>query len=98
MSGLGDLSGGEIKSIGHGISDDGTVIIGADVPDDQAFRWEDGVMIGLDDPPGGAAGSRALSISSDKSVIVGWASGEAVVWRDGLIAALGSYLGSMASA
>lgn len=60
------------------ISADGLVIVGwagdaSDIyGDKEAFRWEDGVAIGLGDLPGGLFYSWANDVSADGSVVVGW--------------------------
>jgi uncharacterized membrane protein len=52
----------------------------------EAFRWEDGVMTGLGDLPGGGFQSQARAVSGDGSTIVGLASVsdhfEAMIWTE----------------
>lgn len=79
MVGLGDLPGGAFKSVAHGTSADGSVVVGSGAiwssgDKDEAYRWtsETG-MIGLGTLPGGALQSAAFAISADGSVIVGHA-------------------------
>ncbi|MFO1431915.1 MAG: PEP-CTERM sorting domain-containing protein [Candidatus Competibacteraceae bacterium] len=70
-----------------GISDDGTVVVGASNFEDGlgAFRWSQAAgMISLGDLPGGEFHSEALDASADGSVIVGLSNSEAgqeaLVW------------------
>ncbi len=77
FSGLGDLPGGDVNSVSHGISADGSTAIGWSLYGDgfpglaQAFRWnaEEG-MIGIGFLPGGSE-SHANRVSSDGRWIVG---------------------------
>jgi probable HAF family extracellular repeat protein len=73
IMGLGDLPGGSFSSIATAVNADGTVIVGRgrSASGDEAFRWEDGVMVGLGDLPGGTYYSAASGVSADGSVIVG---------------------------
>ena len=81
MIGLGTFPGGTFASVGNGVSADGSVVVGrshfvydstdGSVIETQAFRWEDGEMIGLGDLPGGNYYSEANATSADGSVIVG---------------------------
>ena len=59
--------------IGFGISADGLVIVGYGNQGngDEAYRWEDGVTIGLGDLPGGDFESYAWDVSGDGLVVVG---------------------------
>ena len=53
MIGLGDLEGGDHRSMGLGISDGGKVVVGRAVSEGeilQGFRWQDGVMSSLGEP------------------------------------------------
>ena len=66
----------------------------------EAFRWEDGVMAGLGDLPGGNFSSAAFDVTGDGSVLVGQASSaasgsvfEAYRWEGGVMAALGDLPG-----
>lgn len=79
---LGDLSGGTFSSKAYGVSADGSVVIGGGVStnsvggrvranETEAFRWQNGVMTGLGDLPGGDFGSTAYGVSVDGSVVVG---------------------------
>ncbi len=73
-AGLGDLPGASSESIAHGVSGDGTVIVGrgTSASGPEAFRWTaSGGMAGLGDLPGGAFASEAFAASFDGSVIVG---------------------------
>jgi probable HAF family extracellular repeat protein len=69
FQGLGGLAG--VGSAAYAISDNGLVVVGSS--NNQAFRWEAGVMVGLGVLPGGnvSYGSRAQAVSADGSVIVG---------------------------
>ncbi len=95
--GLGDLPGGTFYSWAHGISDDGSVIVGesdyrgpvfqiSSSPASQAFRWtaESG-MVGLGTLPN-ALGSCATAASEDGSVVVGVSGSHAFHWteKDGM--------------
>lgn len=85
MSGLGYLfvpspnAGEEIgaQSWAMAASTDGAVIVGSSawsvdgVGEWEAFRWEDGVMVGLGDLAGGTFKSHAKAVSADGSVIAG---------------------------
>lgn len=74
FEGLGDLPGdAEFHSAAAGISADGRVIVGTSrsINGPEAFRWEEGTMTGLGDPPGGGFSSGALAVSADGAVIVG---------------------------
>jgi len=103
FEGLGDLPGGNFKSVAYGVSADGSVVVGASVIDSsapsgdrwEAFRWENGVMTGLGDLPGGVFESEGFAVSADGSVVVGasviaypdlW---EGFRWENGLMSALG---------
>lgn len=70
-----------------GVSADGSVIVG--LASSQAYRWENGVNIGLGDLPGGTAGSSAMGVSADGSVVVGRGSRtvgtEAFRWESGVV-------------
>lgn len=65
------------ESTANATSYDGSVIVGNSASyntrlfETEAFRWEDGVMIGLGDLPGGLFYSDARSVSADGSIIVG---------------------------
>jgi len=98
MVGLGDLPGGESVSVAYGVSADGRVVVGEGRSEAgvEAFRWEDGVMVGLGQlpcPPGLCEGefnisSVARAVSADGSVVVGQSSlpffpVEAFIWREG---------------
>jgi probable HAF family extracellular repeat protein len=81
MVNLGDLPGGDVYSSAHGVSRDGTVVvgegrspIGPESPTGtEAFRWtEQGGMVGIGDLPGGYFASEARGLSADGSVVVGW--------------------------
>jgi probable HAF family extracellular repeat protein len=57
-----------------GVSADGSVDVGeaSSGSSFEAFRWEDGVMVGLGDLPGGEVFSSAFAASADGSIIVGF--------------------------
>jgi probable HAF family extracellular repeat protein len=95
---LGDLlGGGMIYSLAHGVSSDGSVVVGTSRSDSgqEAFRWtSDGGMVGLGHLPGGRFSSEAYGVSDDGSVIVGGSDSgsgyEAFRWTsDGGILGLG---------
>ena len=71
MVGLGRL--GKYGSIAYSSSADGSVIVGRSGFGyyGEAFRWENGEMVGLGDLPGDLFESRAYDVSADGSVIVG---------------------------
>ncbi|MCH7965585.1 MAG: hypothetical protein IH852_16800, partial [Bacteroidetes bacterium] len=73
FEGLGDLPGGFFESTALGVSADGLVVVGVgnSANGDEAFRWENNVMIGLGDLTGGVFQSRAIGVSADGSVVVG---------------------------
>ena len=106
FQGLGDLPGGDFDSIAKDVSADGRVVVGMSIifgdaadslslPRFEAFRWEDGVMVGLGDLPGGPFYSQAAAVSADGSVVVGLSliseggGSEAFQWRDGAMTGLG---------
>jgi probable HAF family extracellular repeat protein len=79
FQGLGDLPGGTFDSRAHGISADGSTVIGSSMSASgtEAFRWTlGGGMIGLGDLPGGAFYSDAYGASADGSVVVGLSSAD----------------------
>jgi len=69
---LGDLEGGNHYSYPWDVSADGRVVVGQSVASNgyEAFRWEDGAMIGLG-VPDGPASSSARGVSGDGAVVVG---------------------------
>lgn len=74
--GVSDLPGGVYYSQAHGVSGNGSIVVGMGFSYDgaQAFRWTpQGGMTGLGTLPGGTS-SGANGISGDGSVIVGWSS------------------------
>jgi probable HAF family extracellular repeat protein len=74
MTQLGDLAGGAYSSMSHGVSSDGSVVVGQSISanGNEAFRWTAaGGMAGLGDLAGGAFYSVSNSVSSDASVVVG---------------------------
>jgi len=75
MIGLGDLPGGSFSGVAHGVSADGTVVVGqsdSGLGGNEAFRWSDSEgMVGLGKLPGGTT-SVAVGVSADGSVVVGW--------------------------
>jgi probable HAF family extracellular repeat protein len=86
--GLGDLPGGSFYSVAHGVSLDGSVVVGQGAPvggGSEAFRWTLATgMVGLGDLPGGMSYSYAYGVSGDGESIVGvgfTANGnEAFIW------------------
>ncbi len=94
IHGLGALTPGGV-SLGNGVSGNGSVVVGASTSGlgQEAFRWENGVMVGLGDLGyEEATNSEAYSVSADGRVIVGYGQGpqnsRAVRWDDGLISEL----------
>lgn len=73
MVGLGVVSPNEPRSIGSGISADGSTIVGySGTPGSQSMRYTDTLgMEGIGDIPGGLFGSYARGVSGDGSIIVG---------------------------
>lgn len=75
MVSLGDLAPVTSPfSSASAVSADGSVVVGAGSASFyviEAFRWEDGAMIGLGDLPGGAYYSAARDVSADGAVVVG---------------------------
>jgi probable HAF family extracellular repeat protein len=98
FTGLGFVPGGT-RSSANAVSPDGRVVVGhSSGPGGQeAFRWEDGVMTGLGDLPGGIFSSIAMAASFDGGVIVGQSSGasgwEAFRWENGVMTGLGDLPG-----
>jgi len=104
FQGLGDLPGGGFSSQAHGVSADGSVIVGYGTTDSgpEAFRWESNVMTGLGDLPGGWFWSQAWKVSSNGLVVVGrsessesWESNdfEAFRWQNGVMVGIGDLPG-----
>ena len=74
--------GGDFNSNSHGISDDGSVVVGSgtivgdSLNDNEAFRWTAGTgMVAMGDLPGGDFSSIAWGVSADGSVVVGESEG-----------------------
>jgi probable HAF family extracellular repeat protein len=84
MQGLGRPGGR--NSYAHGVSSDGSVIVGASssVIGFEAVSWENGTVTGLGDLPGGYISSVASSVSADGEVVVGRghtdSGNEAFIW------------------
>ncbi|HMN95270.1 MAG TPA: hypothetical protein PKC43_03540 [Phycisphaerales bacterium] len=79
LVGLGDLPGPGFFSFAHGISGDGTTVVGFGdgftAGSQQAFRWTQATgMVGLGDLPGGSFWSVARATSGNGSVVVGYSS------------------------
>jgi probable HAF family extracellular repeat protein len=86
-AGLGALDGG-FPSKARAVSADGSVVVGSSASStatSEAFRWQNGVMVGLGDLAGGDFASSALAVSADGSVIAGVSKtalgDEAFYWR-----------------
>jgi probable HAF family extracellular repeat protein len=89
---LGYLPGGGSGSGGHGVSDDGKVVVGISDSSSgvRGYRWD--AATGMAPLPGG--GSYAADVSKDGKVVGGHANGEAVIWKmDGSMVALGNSIG-----
>lgn len=71
---LGDLEGGDFRSLAFGISADGSTVVGwsRSAAGSEPFRWRAGVMIGLGTLDGGSVFGEACAASADGSVVVGW--------------------------
>ena len=95
FEGLGDLPGGETRSIAYGVSPDGSVVVGRGSVGEgaEAARWEAGAVAGLGDLPGGEARSFAYGASDGGAVVVGFGTGdnaaEAFRWEAGTMDGLG---------
>ncbi|MFA7688121.1 MAG: hypothetical protein WCY25_09675, partial [Moheibacter sp.] len=89
FEGIGFLSESNNKSSrAFDISDDGNVIVGWSTSEHdgnfvaEAFRWEEGIMQGLGDLPGGVFSSQARGVSGDGSVVIGYGVTSApIVWE-----------------
>lgn len=103
MTGLEPLPG-HSRTTATAVSYDGSIIAGdgnpvPSVPGLQAYRWVDGIPMGLGVPPG-AGFTRATGVSADGSVVVGRISGsiiEAFRWEDGIMVGLGVLPGTTES-
>jgi probable HAF family extracellular repeat protein len=74
FQGLGDLAGGEFFSYAHGVSADGSTVVGMSesASGTEAFRWTSASgMVGLGDLAGGEFFSYAHGVSADGSTVVG---------------------------
>ncbi len=75
----------------HAVSDDGSVVVGFGISPyeicGQAYRWENGEIVGLGTLPAGEWGSEAYGVSADGSVIVGDSS-RAFRWENGTMVGL----------
>lgn len=101
MVSLGTLPPGSgIRSIGYGVSADGSVVAGHLSDHNgyfEAFRWTEGTgMVNLGDLPGGITHGRAFGVSGDGSVVVGFGhdseDGHAFRWTQGSgMVSLGGY-------
>lgn len=111
MTGLGDLLSDDFTSFANAVSADGMVVVGkgtsyaigctCTVAMTEAFRWANGVMVGLGYLPGDGFGSSswASGVSADGSVVVGDASNgsytQAFRWTGGMMTGLGDLSGSV---
>lgn len=104
FQGLVDLPGGSSGSAGgaYAISADGTVVVGDGVTTNgsEACLWIEGAPSSIGDLPGGVVGSRALAVSANGSVIVGYGRPgggdfEAFRWEDGIMTGLGDVQGGI---
>lgn len=85
----------ENGSIAWGVSSDGTAIVGYGYfgnGDEEAFRWQNGIMTPLGDLPGGDFESWAWDVSADGSVVVGQSEDadglQPFRWENGVMEAL----------
>jgi len=92
---LGDLPGGVTNSLAHGVSADGTVVVGtaANVAGTVAFSWtEGGGLVALPALAGGT-NSAAYAASANGSLIVGGSESssgfQACAWSNGIATGLG---------
>lgn len=90
------------QSEARAVSADGSVIVGFSMwgyTNFQAFRWENGTMVGLGDLPGGDFYSKAYAVSADGSVVAGVSSSssgyEAFRWENGTMIGLGDLPGGV---
>lgn len=75
FQGIGDLTGGGVRSAAQAISADGTTVVGESesASGPEAFRWRAaGGMIGLGDLPGAAFRSFAYDVSDDGEAVSGF--------------------------
>ena len=75
MVGLGDLAGGDFRSVARGVSGDGSTVVGDGLSANgrEAFLWTSGGgMTGLGDLAGGDFDSVARDISETDGCIYGW--------------------------
>ncbi len=89
MTDLGCLPCGGYNVVANAISADGSVIVGQSDSNSglQAFRWKDGVMVGLGSPspPGIFFPSNAYGVSYDGLIIVGqysWRNSQTFIWDE----------------
>ena len=88
MVGLGDLPGAGFNSQAYSVSSDGNVVVGEGLSGmgNEAFRWENGEMIGLGKLTQFAY-SKALGVSADGNRIIGSGyydyNSEAFIWDKG---------------
>lgn len=106
FQGLGDLPGGKFESVAHGVSADGSVVVGDGMTASgkQAFRWTQSIgMVSLGNLADSSfKKSRAYNTSTDGKVIVGsgdigsdWNSSQGFCWtRDSGMVRMGSLHGS----
>ena len=86
ITGLGDLSGGDLGSEARGVSADGSVIVGfgTTAAGSEGVVWSDGVAQSVGDIPGGATDSRLRDVSADGLFAVGEGQDDigraAVIW------------------
>jgi probable HAF family extracellular repeat protein len=85
--GLGDLPENQFVSVAHGVSADGSVVVGwsRGSSGQEAFIWDaTNGMVGLGFLPGGGGFSYGAGVSGDGSVVVGISSSlsshEAFIW------------------
>lgn len=96
MVGLGDLPGGFFYSDAYGVSSDGSVVVGwsSSASGMEAFRWENGIMVGL-----GGFFSQASDVSANGSVVVGFSESalgdETFRWENGRMVGLGDLPGGI---
>lgn len=102
FEGIGFLDNSDPRSLAFGVSPDGKVVTGQSTSalGPEGFRWENGVMVGLGDLPGGVYGGIGLAASCDGSVVVGdsWSENgpdEAFRWEGGVMEALGDLPGGL---
>ncbi|MFC1737983.1 PEP-CTERM sorting domain-containing protein [Planctomycetota bacterium] len=98
FQGLGDLTGGEFNSLAHGISADGSTVVGGSISDMGLVPvfWINGAITPLVEPIVGPVFGASFQASSDGSVVVGLYGG-AFRWENEQMADMGDLPGGILS-